>query len=129
MPDKMTIRFNVENGNTVSKFAVNEKGQITFANDADAGLTVEFKNGSPICQGNQPVTNFPVDKHSSKMYQVCDKIAGSSYKYTATVAGANQEDPIVIIERSGWLGSIASNPGAALGVGVALGIAVTLISQ
>ena len=126
MPDKMTIHFNVENGNTVSKFAVNEKGQITLTNDANAALTVTFPNGSPICKGKDPTDPDPIPANGSKQYQVCDGIAGASYKYTATVAGANPEDPIVIIEKSGAPLPIFNNAAAIFGAGLLVGIVIAL---
>ena len=127
MPDKLTIHFVAENGNTVSKFGIDEKGQITFQNDASAGLTVDFGAQSPICQGNQPVQSVAVDAGKSKMHQVCDGVGGNSYKYTATVAGANPEDPIVIIEKSTITNPVYNHKLTDLGIGFLAGVVVATI--
>jgi hypothetical protein len=100
MPDKITVRINVDQANqTVSKFAIEEGGQVTFRNDAAADATVTFPGGSPLCQGSTPVHSVPVPAGGEKKHKVCDGIDGQQFKYTAAVTGAAEEDPIFIIER------------------------------
>ena len=110
MPDKMTIRINViptsdPNDDptamqTVSKFSIAPKGHVTFTNDATASATVVFESPSPLCQGNTPIPDFPLGAGGSVTHQVCQNAEGSEFKYTATVTGAAEEDPILIVERS-----------------------------
>lgn len=117
MPDKMTIRIRVEKiddttNQTVSTFAIDEKGHVTFRNDAAALATVEFEAGSPFCQGGQTEgPKFTIDPGKESPHKICKDIAGKEFKYTATVDGALPEDPILIIERaSSGGGGSTTNP-------------------
>jgi len=113
MPDKITIRINVKPTDdpndppdakqTVSQFSIEPKGHVTFTNDATAQAKVVFVNPSPLCAANGDqipelslATSGPTQSQKNK---VCDTAAGL-YKYTATVTGAAEEDPIFIVEKS-----------------------------
>jgi hypothetical protein len=112
MADKLTIRIKVDDttNQTVSRFAVDEKGQVTIYNDASAGLKVEFDDASPLCQGNTPKNPIEIDAGKDDKFQVCNDSGGLEFKYTATVDGAAEEDPILIIERAGSGGGNVTNP-------------------
>ena len=112
MADKLTIRIDVDDATnqTVSRFAVDEKGQVTIYNDASAALNVKFNGASPLCQGNTPQNPIDIAAGSDQKFQVCNDTGGLAFKYTATVAGAAEEDPILIIERAGSGGGSVTNP-------------------
>ncbi len=111
MPNQMTIHIDVNQANqTVSKFAVDEKGQITFQNDAGASANVNFEGTSPVCQGNNKKQSFDINAGASKKWKLCDDAAGQQFKYTATVAGATPEDPILIIERKTVVPPVDTKP-------------------
>ena len=112
MADKLTIRINVDatNNQTVSGFAVTDNGHITFHNDAGATANVKFNGASPLCLGNNPQMSVDIDAGGQQPFKVCDGAGGLQYKYTATVAGAGPEDPILIIERSSSGGGSSTNP-------------------
>ena len=103
MADKLTVRIKVDDttNQTVSRFAVDEKGQVEIYNDASANLTVKFTGASPLCQGNNPQNPISIPGGADKKFQVCNDTGGLEFKYTATVDGAAAEDPIFIIERVG----------------------------
>jgi len=100
MPDKMTIRIKVNDANqTVSRFAVDDKGQVTLYNDASADVNVKFDGVSPLCTGNDPQESIDILAGKHEVYKVCDGSGGQEFKYTAVVAGADPEDPIIFVER------------------------------
>lgn len=105
MPDKMTIRIRVEKIDdttyqTVSTFAVNEKGQVSFVNKADKIANVKFEGESPFCQGNNGEDpSFDIQPGTTSTHKVCKDFGDREFKYTATVLDALPEDPILIIER------------------------------
>ena len=110
MPDKMTIRINViptadpnddpSAMQTVSKFSIDEKGHVTFQNDAANAANVRFDGESPLCQGGNKVQTFDISPGGTVKHQVCNGAGGSEFKYTAVVTNAAEEDPILIVERS-----------------------------
>ena len=57
-------------------------------------------------------------------YVVCGGFQGSSFKYTATIAGSLPEDPIIIIEKSGFLTPVILTGLAAAG-GLILGLLIS----
>jgi hypothetical protein len=121
MPDKITVRINVDQANqTVSKFAIDEGGHVTFRNDATAAATVTFADPSPLCQASTAVGSVSLGAGESKKFRICDGTSGQQYKYTATVAGAASEDPIFIIERKSTIPSTESL--LAVGTGLLVGL-------
>lgn len=99
MPSSLKIRVGVEsNSRTVSKFAVAENGYVTLQNDASAKLNVTFPETSPLCLGAQRQVSIDLGAGEARNYQVCPGAAGQSFKYTATVAGAQPEDPYILVE-------------------------------
>jgi hypothetical protein len=121
MPDKITVKIGVDAANqTVSKFAIDEGGHVTFQNDATAAATVTFADPSPLCQGSSAVGSVSLGAGESKKFKICDGTSGQQYKYTATVAGAAPEDPIFIIERKS--GIPTSESLLAAGTGLLVGL-------
>ncbi len=126
MPDKLTIHIKVDDANrTVSQFAVSEKGQVTFYNDANALATVKFDGASPLCQGNTPKNPIEIPGGANRKFQVCNDTANLQFKYTATVDNAQPEDPILIIESVSIGGGSVSNP--IIWVEMAPGIVIGLV--
>lgn len=111
MADKLTIHIDVQGSNqTVSKFVAPEKGKLTILNNADAQAEVKFEGASPVCSGNEPLPILIIESNTQKDFKICKDTAGQSYKYTATVTGAEPEDPILIIERVAPGGGSQTNP-------------------
>lgn len=111
MPNKLTIRIetfstnNPDNPNeekTVSKFVVVPNDQVTFQNRKSSDSEVEFETTNPLCHGNdQPVGNpFQVPANTERKLKVCANANPGDFEYTATVAGALPEDPILIVEKA-----------------------------
>ena len=100
MAEKLNIHITVQNNQTVSQFRVHENGQVIFHNDAGAKLKVEFSDPSALCKGGTAKAFIEIDPGKKETLQVCSGTTMKSLKYTATVANALPEDPILIIERS-----------------------------
>jgi hypothetical protein len=116
MANQLTIHIKTEKVDdttyqTVSTFAIEEKGQVSFVNKADKTANIEFASTSPFCQGNngEPLS-FDVLPGQVSPHKVCKDIADQEFKYTATVLDALPEDPILIIERAPYGGSNETNP-------------------
>ena len=116
MPDKMTIRIRVEKIDdttyqTVSTFAIDEKGHVSFINKANKVANVKFKEKSPFCQGNdnREDPSFDIQPGATSVHKVCKDIAESEFKYTATVLDALPEDPILIVEKAVYGGGNSAN--------------------
>lgn len=108
MADKLDIRVYAEGGQTVSKFGVLQNGKVAFHNKAGAKLTVDFAAPLVLCKGGNPQSQIIVEPGHREQLNVCNAAEDTAFKYTATVEGAAAEDPIIIIEKSGW------DPGSAL---------------
>jgi hypothetical protein len=127
MANKLDIRVNVEGDNqTVSKFAAFEGGHVVFHNDAAAELTVSFAGTSPLCQGSNPQLSITVGAGMEKQMKVCTGVADQSFKYTATVAGATPEDPILIFDKKPIL--IYDSPGTIAAVAGSAGLLLGLLA-
>ena len=101
MQNQLTIRFNEQDGKTVSKFAVSRTGLIWLRNDATKKVTVTFDRKSPLCHGKTSYTTVELDPGEIKVFQICSNVAVTGveeFKYTAKVEDALEEDPIVIVE-------------------------------
>jgi|SRR5688572_1286095 len=103
-PNKLTIRIATEGAppdvKVVSHFVVAPKDKVSFTNSAKADATVDFGSTTPICEPNQDevfVVNLIPGGNAN--YVACDD-AGGLFKYTASVVGAADEDPIVVVDRS-----------------------------
>lgn len=116
MANQLTIRIKTEKVDdttyqTVSTFAIEEKGQVSFVNKADKTANVTFADTSPFCQGsNREPPSFDVLPGQTSPHKVCKDIADQEFKYTATVLDALPEDPILIIERAPYDGGNETNP-------------------
>lgn len=98
MPSNLMIHVGVDgNNHTVSKFAVAESGYVALQNDASAKLNVTFPETSPLCLGTERQISIDLSAGELKNYQVCAGAAGQSFKYTATVDGAQPEDPYILV--------------------------------
>lgn len=130
MPDKITVKINVDAANqTVSKFAIEEGGHVTFQNDASAVAKVTFKDVNPLCKGNSPDPTIELDPGDRISYKFCKGTDGQQFKYTATVDGAASEDPIFIIEKKS-AATLDIATATALGIGIVVGaIAGYLIAK
>ncbi len=126
---RLHIYVDEMDGKTVSKFGKTENlGKIVFHNQhSSKSLTVTIQGepgaGNALCQGSTEFPAFTIASNASEKkmaFKVCDSYTGDSFEYTATLDGAVLEDPIIIIERSGWFGGEIA---AALGIGV-VGIAI-----
>lgn len=108
MSNKLTIRIetfptnNPDSPNeqkTASKIVVLQNDQVTFENKASADSQVAFDPTNPLCHGSQPPGNpFTVPAGQALKLKVCSD--PGEFEYTATVAGALPEDPILIVERA-----------------------------
>lgn len=99
MPSNLKIRVSVDGNNqTVSKPAVAEGGQVTLQNDATAGANLTFRETTPLCQASQRMMSIDLGAGDSRNFQVCPGTADQSFKYTATVTGAQPEDPYIFVE-------------------------------
>ncbi len=112
MPDKMTISIKVDNANqTYSRFVIDEKGQVSFRNDATNLANILFEDPSPFCQGSNPEPlSFDIGSGQTSTHKVCKDFGDREFKYTATVVGALPEDPILFVERAGGGGGSSTNP-------------------
>lgn len=103
-PDRLSIAVTVQDGQTVSKFVVWERGRVTFYNKAERELTLRFTNEkgeteSPFCRGSNPEDNpIRIDAGGDRPLTICRGMTGKWFKYTAQVAGAAEEDPIIWVE-------------------------------
>ncbi len=126
--------FNI-GGNTVSKFEVTNTEKVVFFNHGTDLLTVVVKDSpmpGPVLCGKRndklPVTE-PITITTSekkKDFFICDSYQGESFTYSAEIKGAAIEDPIVIIEKGSYLGSIAAN-GPVFAGGVGAGVVLTIL--
>lgn len=111
MPNSLEIRFGVNDQNeTVSKFVVAEGGQVFLHGPKDAKVDVTFREASPLCIGNQPQTSISVTAGDWAQYTVCPGTASQSFKYTATVDGAQPEDPYILVQGTPETGVVETNP-------------------
>ena len=134
---QLLIYVTARDGKTVSQYGVSDGQKVWFQNDGTAELTIGFKPGqSPnlaFCKNKNDdhtkgEATLKVDAGKKKGVFVCSDFDGTSFGYTAQIAGTVLEDPIIIIQKDDWSGFIAANP-LAIGIGVATGIVVTLVAQ
>lgn len=130
----LTIRVVSKDGRTVSQFAAEK---IWFNNDGAADLTIGFKPGQSanlaFCKNQNDdhtkgETSLTIEAGKKEGVYICKDFEGTSFGYTAQIAGTVLEDPIIIIQKDSFTGPIAENLVAA-GTGVLVGIAVTLLAQ
>ena len=122
---RLHIYVNDKGGKTVSKFGKpRDNDKIVFHNQHPSNtLTVTIEGepeaGIALCKGSQEITSFtvtPADPGQKKAFSICSDYRGETFKYTATIAGSEPEDPIIIIERSNFFNVYGT---AVLFVGVA----------
>lgn len=81
---------------------VNPGGTLLFTNSWNQVLTIASAANPPpfiVPSNPNPVSNFPVNPHSSKPAQISPAYtAGTFFTYTAQIGNSTPEDPIVIIE-------------------------------
>jgi hypothetical protein len=129
---KLTIRVDVEDGKTVSKFRTTRFNRIDFHNDGPGELKVVIQNAtgvdSPICDSSGPVPSFAIPEKGDKLsFHFCgNKEKWTEFKYDATIGNYALEDPIVIIERS-RLFQIFEQPAAAAFAGLAIGAVLAVV--
>lgn len=134
---QLQIFVTAQGGRTVSQYGVSEGQKIWFQNDGAAELTIGFKDGQPatlkFCKNKNDTSSdgeaelkIPAGKKQGTF--ICSDFDGTSFGYKAQIAGTVLEDPIIIIQKDDWSGFIAANP-LAIGIGLAAGIAVTLLAQ
>ena len=129
---KLTIRVDVENAKTVSKFRTTRLNHITFHNDGPGELSVVIKGAiagdSPICDGSTAVPSFKIlEKGDKRTFNFCgDKEKWKKFKYEATIGTADTEDPIVIIERPKFL-QLFEHPAVAAFTGIAVGAVLAVL--
>lgn len=113
MSSKLMIHIGVNGNQTVSRFVVAESGYVVLKNDASAKLNVTFPETSPLCLGGQSQASIDLNAAEARQYQVCPGAAGLSFKYRATVTGAQPEDPYILVQGlsiTPELRSIETNP-------------------
>jgi len=97
---KLNLRIINDSGQTrtlIGKNGVND--DIVFHNDSGTNLTVNFVPATTICDENGLVSGFTVNANGKKKVSfVPGSSVGTRVKYTATIAGASPEDPIIIID-------------------------------
>ena len=99
MPNSLKIRVGVDAGKTDSRFTVTEYGGITLKNDGSATLNVSFGNTSPLCLSGARQLTVQLTAGQAKNYQACAVTAEQTFKYTATVTGAQPETAAIIVEK------------------------------
>jgi hypothetical protein len=111
---RLHIYVNEIEGKTVSKFGKpKDSDKIVFHNQHATGtLTVVINSdpqfGNALCKGTQPVTTFTVAPTAKEAFSICNAYQGEMFKYTAQINGFQLEDPIIIIEKSGFtIGPVA----------------------
>ena len=129
---RLHIYVDVRDGNTISKFGVPRNGQVVFLNQhATDSLHVVIEgasaDSSPLCKGGQKIVSFDVAAGKKDGYKICSDFEGVAFKYSATVGNAATEDPIVIIETSGFSTTEALVGGAIIGFGLGLLAAVAFL--
>lgn len=126
---RIYVDVNTTNNTTYSSFGVDKANKVFFNNiHSTDTLTVVVKDAtttsSPLCDNgkNGPkVPTFAVGPGGHEAYSICADFQGKSFKYDATIGNAATEDPIVIIEKSGY------DPGATNGtLAIVAGVSLLL---
>jgi len=120
---RLHIYVNDNGGKTVSKFGKpRDNDKIVFhnqhpGNSLEVSIEGEPDAGIALCKGAQKIETFTVTPaEQKKAFSICSDYRGETFKYTATIAGSEPEDPIIIIERSNFFDVYGT---AVLFVGVA----------
>ena len=120
---KLDISVNDKNGQTVSVYGkLKDNENIVFHNDHPTNELTITTDAAALCKSKSSPAEMTIHVPAmGKMpYVVCGGFQGSSFKYTATIAGSLPEDPIIIIEKSGFLTPVILTGLAAAG-GLILG--------
>ena len=94
------LRFCTENGKTLTKIPVSKRNAleaIVFSNDSKRTLTIELDKETLLDEKKNLVKQFKVGANESRNFKII-LAGGASFKYSATIEGAETDDPIIILE-------------------------------
>ena len=124
---RLNIFVSDKNGQTVSKFGKpKDSDKIVFHNDHPTNELVITTESPALCKSKTSPAEqtIHVPGGGTMAYVVCDAFQGDSFKYTATIAGSLPEDPIIIIEKSGFLSPVLINVLVGVG-GLVVGLLIS----
>ena len=97
---EISLRIFTENNKTHTKFAIARSDTLVFKNDADMTLRVTVDKADALIEHGKEVDLFKVEPGEERAFTVNQHYPlGSTFKYTATIAGSETEDPVIIIDR------------------------------
>ena len=98
--DDVKLRIFTSNGKTHTRIALRQQAELSIVNDSNETLSVTLDTMDALMLHNKPVDRFEVRRGERVCLTVNPEYpVGNSFRYTATVAGCEDEDPIIIIER------------------------------
>ena len=84
---------------THTKFPVGRKDRLIFHNESNQTLRITIDRADALLQHGKPIDLIRVDPKGSATFEINpDYDLNAEFKYTATIAGYETEDPIIIIE-------------------------------
>lgn len=97
--DDVKLRIFTSNGKTRTRIVLRQRAQLSVANDSTETLSLRLDTKDALLLHNKPVDRFEVKSGDRVRLTVNPQYpVGKSFRYTATVAGCDVEDPIIIIE-------------------------------
>jgi hypothetical protein len=97
--DDVKLRIFTDNGKTHTKIALSRRAGLVVSNDSDDKLSVRIDTKDALMLDSKPVDEFEVDHGDLVRLTVNPKYpVGHAFSYTATIAGCEEEDPVIIIE-------------------------------
>ncbi|MEX0735318.1 MAG: hypothetical protein WD944_08740 [Steroidobacteraceae bacterium] len=96
---QFNLRIFTENRKTHTRIPVKRKDTLVFHNDSKETLRITVDKDDALLDCGKGVDLIKVEPGQSRSLVVNPKYpVGSVFKYTATIAGSETEDPIIIIE-------------------------------
>ncbi len=85
---------------THTKFPVAKDDRLIFHNDSDETLRITVDKAEALLQYGKPIDLIKIAPRGSATFEINPAFeVNAEFKYTATIAGFETEDPIIIIER------------------------------